>query len=409
MDCCDRISCCIIAIRTACSGGVCASRLQLVSSNSSAKHISRKIFTSLPPLPFGFHLITNDCHTRVEVSIKSAINAVLRSYTIVVIFALRKTDAMTSETSASTPTPNRQASSALVIGASLITSGFLANTIQGALGKTAQASIAPGQFLWLLLLLALTVLLPVGLWREPRILQSGWSRQILPFYLLRAVFGLCGFYLFIWSAGLGSLVDATVLLNTTPVFIPLIGVLVLNKEISSKLWGAIALGFAGLLLVVQPNAELIRNPANLLGLGAGLSAAVEFLTVRWLSDKQSSLSQTLYYLILGTLLLSPIALWQWQPLNLEIVKVILAAAGAFLTFQILLVKAYSFAEPHQIGVFQYSSVIFAALIGWLFFSEVPNTMALIGMVLIIIGGALSIYLEQKPATATEPSTTESSV
>lgn len=286
-------------------------------------------------------------------------------------------------------------SSSLLLGATLITVGFLANTVQGALGKTAQETIPPGQFLWLLLIVALTVLLPVGLWRSPDVLKSGRTRQILSFYLLRAVFGLCGFYLFIWAAGLGSLVDATVLLNTTPVFIPLIGVLVLGKQISLKLWGAIALGFAGLLLVVQPNADLLREPANLLGLGAGLSAAIEFLSVRWLSQRQSPLAQTLYYLLIGTLLLMPIALWQWQPLDVETIKVVLAAAGAFLTFQLMLVKAYSFAEPHQIGVFQYSSVIFAALIGWFVFAEVPNSVALLGMVLIIIGGALSIYLEQK--------------
>jgi len=321
---------------------------------------------------------------------------------------------MVTESTESAPGVTRQSSSSLTLGATLITAGFFANTVQGALAKTAQATIEPGQFLWLLLLLALTVLLPIGLWRNPTTLKSGWDRQIFPFYLLRAVFGLSGFYLFIWSAALGSLIDATVLLNTTPVFIPLIGVLVLGKEISPKLWGAIALGFAGLLLVVQPNADLIRNPANLLGLGAGLSAAVEFLTVRRLSDKQSPLSQTLYYLIIGTLLLSPVALWQWQPLSTEIFKIVLAAAGAFLSFQLLLVKAYSFAEPHQIGVFQYSSVIFAALIGWLFFSEIPNTVALIGMALIIIGGALSIYLEQKPPeqkpeTATDPSNAEPSV
>lgn len=292
-------------------------------------------------------------------------------------------------------------SSSLLLGATLITAGFLANTVQGALGKTAQETISPGQFLWLLLLVALTVLLPVGLWRSPDVLKSGWTRQILPFYLLRAVFGLCGFYLFIWAAGLGSLVDATVLLNTTPVFIPLIGVLVLGKQISLKLWGAIALGFAGLLLVVQPNADLLREPANLLGLGAGLSAAIEFLSVRWLSQRQSPLAQTLYYLLIGALLLMPIALWQWQPLNVETIKVVLAAAGAFLTFQLMLVKAYSFAEPHQIGVFQYSSVIFAALIGWFAFTEVPNSVALLGMALIVIGGALSIYLEQKPEVAAD--------
>ncbi|MEM9945661.1 MAG: DMT family transporter [Cyanobacteria bacterium P01_D01_bin.36] len=294
------------------------------------------------------------------------------------------------------PSSDNTSTPALLLGAALITLGFLANTIQGALGKIAQETIGPGQFLWLLMLLTLAVLTPVEAIRQGKDLQAGLNAQVLPFYGLRAVFGLCSFYLFIWAAALGSLVSANVLLNTTPIFIPIIGVIALGKKISLKLWGAIALGFLGLLLVVQPNAALLRNPANLIGLGAGLAAAIEFLTVRHLNQTQSPLGQTLFYLLFAAVLTGPIALYQWQPLTTQSVVLIACAATAFLSFQLLLVKAYSYAEPHQIGVFQYSSVIFSAIIGWLFFSEIPNGIAIIGMVLITIGGALAIYLEQKP-------------
>jgi drug/metabolite transporter (DMT)-like permease len=302
------------------------------------------------------------------------------------------TSSLTSQSDETSQTSSNQP---LLLGAGLITLGFLANTIQSALGKVAQASVGPGQFLWLLLLLALGALLPVEIARRGRDLQAGLDTKVLPYYLLRAVFGLCGFYLFIWAAGIGSLVNANVLLNTTPVFIPVIGALFLGKQISPKLWGAIALGFLGLLLVVQPGAELLRDPANLIGLGAGLAAAVEFLTVRSLNQTQSPLSQTLYYLLIGSVLTAPVALWQWHSLDLHTVSLIAAAAAAFLTFQLLLVKAYGYAEPHQIGVFQYSSVIFSAVIGWLFFSEIPNGISLIGMALITAGGALAIYLERE--------------
>ena len=296
-------------------------------------------------------------------------------------------------------TSNDASDQSLLLGAGLITVGFLANTVQGALGKVAQATIEPGQFLWLLLVLALAVLMPIEAARRGRDIRAGL--EVLPYYLLRAVFGLGGFYLFIWAAGLGSLVNANVLLNTTPIFIPVIGAVALGKQISLRLWGAIALGFIGLLLVVQPNGELLRDPANLIGLGAGLSAAIEFLTVRKLSQTQSSLGQTIYYLLIGTVLMGPVALWQWQPLDTNTVGYVLAAAAAFLMFQLLLVQAYRYAEPHQIGVFQYSSVIFAAVIGWLFFDEIPNGISLVGMVLISVGGAIAIYLEHLPKTEAE--------
>lgn len=313
-------------------------------------------------------------------------------------------DCMASDVSnSSTPssTTSDEATNSLWLGAFLLTLGFLANTIQGALGKVAQSAIAPGQFLWLLILLAIAVLLPVEIWRKGKDLQAGFNKEVLPFYLLRAVFGLCGFYLFIWAAGLGSLVDANVLLNTTPVFIPVIGALFLDKDVSLRLWGAIAVGFVGLLLVVQPSAELLQNPANLLGLGAGLSAAAEFLTVRSLNKTQSSLSQVLYYLLIGAGLMAPVAIWQWQSVDMQTASYVVGAAIAFLSFQVLLVQAYRYAEPHQIGMFQYSSVIFSAAIGWWFFDEIPNAIAAGGMLLIIIGGAWSLYLEQQPKSKPE--------
>ena len=82
---------------------------------------------------------------------------------------------------------------------------------------------------------------------------------------------------------------------------------------------------------------------------------------------------------------------------MDTLSIITAATAAFLSFQLLLVKAYTYAEPHQIGMFQYSSVIFGAIIGWLAFNEVPNGVAIAGMGLIMVGGALAIYLEQKPS------------
>lgn len=303
---------------------------------------------------------------------------------------------LTAATDQAPITPNETSTQSLFLGAALLTVGFLANTIQAALGKVAQSSVEPGQFLWLLILLALGVLLPIESVRRGEDLRAGFKAEVLPYFLLRAVFGLCGFYLFIWAAGLGSLVSANVLLNTTPILIPVIGVVALGKQISGRLWAAIALGFIGLLLVVQPNADLLRNPANLIGLGAGLSAAIEFLTVRSLNRTQSPLSQTLYYLLIGAVIMAPIALWQWQPLTAHTLSLTVAAAASFLSFQLLLVKAYRYAEPHQIGVFQYSSVIFSAIIGWLFFQEIPNGISVVGMVLITLGGGLTILIESQP-------------
>lgn len=311
---------------------------------------------------------------------------------------------MTSDSQSASAQPSDSTAS-ILLGAGLITLGFLANTLQSAFGKAAQQVIGAGQFIWLAMAIALGLLLPVLVWRRGRDLRT----EVLPYYLLRAVFGLGGFYLFVSAAKLGSLVNANVLLNTTPIFIPLIAGFILGERISPGLWGAIAIGFIGLLLIVQPGGELLQEPANLLALGAGLSAAIEFLTVRWLNRSESPLSQVAYYLLIGSVLTMPLALAQWQPPDRRTWGLVAGTVVAFLAFQFLLVRAYRYAKPHQIGVFQYTSVIFSAAIGWVWFDEVPGWVAAIGMVLITVGGAISIYLERRPDSKSAEETPEKTV
>jgi drug/metabolite transporter (DMT)-like permease len=59
-------------------------------------------------------------------------------------------------------------------------------------------------------------------------------------------------------------------------------------------------------------------------------------------------------------------------------------------FQFLLIKAYVYAEPHEIGAFQYSSVVFAAIFGWTLFKESIGLGTIMGTLLICIGGVMSI-------------------
>jgi drug/metabolite transporter (DMT)-like permease len=59
-------------------------------------------------------------------------------------------------------------------------------------------------------------------------------------------------------------------------------------------------------------------------------------------------------------------------------------------FQFLIIKAYTYAKPHEIGAFQYSSVVFAAILGWVIFKEQLDPGTIIGTLLICVGGVLSI-------------------
>ncbi|MEN9877818.1 MAG: hypothetical protein RLZZ158_857 [Cyanobacteriota bacterium] len=274
----------------------------------------------------------------------------------------------------------------LLLGSTFLVLAFLANTIQSVFGKVLEAQLSVEMFTWVTFLSALVIITPIAGSRGFKDLKT----NVIKIHLIRGGTGIAGFLLFIAAAQLTSLVNANVLLNTTPIFIPLLALLFLHTKIDRKLWIAIALGFAGMVIVVKPDSTIFTNPGNLLGLTAGFVTAVEFLAVKHLDETESPITQMFYFLLIGTIFSSLLVIGKLQAINHEQALIMLATGGCLVCFQFLLIKAYTFAKPHEIGAFQYSSVVFAAILGWVIFKEQLDPGTIIGTMLICVGGVLSI-------------------
>jgi drug/metabolite transporter (DMT)-like permease len=274
----------------------------------------------------------------------------------------------------------------LLTGSIFIVFAFLANTVQSVFGKAFKDQISVELFSWGTFLSALIVVAVIVALRQFRDVKT----TMLPMHLLRGGTGIAGFLLFISAADLTSLMNANVLLNTTPIFIPLLAMAFLHNRINRQLWLAIALGFAGMVIVVKPDATIFTNPGNLLGLLAGLATAIEFLAVKKLDDSDSPLTQMFYFLLIGTLITSTLVIGKFQTITTNDLLVMGATGVCLVLFQFLLIKAYMYAKPHEIGAFQYSSVVFAAILGWVVFKESLDITTIVGTVLVCIGGYLSI-------------------
>jgi drug/metabolite transporter (DMT)-like permease len=290
------------------------------------------------------------------------------------------------------PGGNGQAAASVAKGAALLVAAFLANTLQSAFARAVGTDMDALTFTWLTFVLALVLLIPVLVVRGGRDLPTA----VLPLHLLRGGMGMGGFLLFMAAAKLVNLVNANVLLNTTPMFIPLLAWLVLKQRIPANLWKALAVGFAGMVIVVQPNASLLDKPGDLLGLAAGFVCAIEFLAVKALGRSESAFTQLAYFLVIGSLTSSLMMVGRFQSITADQLLVVLASAICLLSFQLLLIRAYSYADPSAIGAFQYSSVIFAGLIGWIWFAQIPNLGVVVGTVLICTGGVLSLVWQNPP-------------
>lgn len=283
-------------------------------------------------------------------------------------------------------TGNGQVTPSVAKGAALLVAAFLANTLQSAFARAVGTAMDALMFTWLTFVLALILLIPLLAVRGGRDLPT----RVFPLHLLRGAMGMGGFLLFMSAAKLVNLVNANVLLNTTPMFIPLLAWLVLRQRIPANLWKALAVGFAGMVIVVQPNASLLDKPGDLLGLAAGFVCAIEFLAVKALGRTESALTQLVYFLTIGGLVSTLMMVGGFHSITPDQFLWVLASAICLLSFQFLLIRSYSYADPSSIGAFQYSSVIFAGLIGWIWFAQIPNAGVVVGTVLICIGGVLSL-------------------
>ena len=200
-------------------------------------------------------------------------------------------------------------------------------------------------------------------------------------HLSRALTGIISMYCFFYVLARLPLAQGMLVLLLSPFIVPVIARFWLKERPSRLTLFSIVLGFIGVLLALPANygsAEAVL----LVGLLSAVLVAVTKTTIRYMSDTEPAVRIVFYFSLL-TAVLSAIPLpFYWQPLNNEIWLAftgmgVLAAIG-----QLAMTRAYAVAPASDIGMWTYSSVIFAGLFGYLFWQE-PVSAAWFGGVLVI--------------------------
>ncbi len=273
-----------------------------------------------------------------------------------------------------------------VRGALLVSSAALMFASMGGLVRLALAQMPNEQVVFFRNLFGLLVLIPV-LWQRGGRIDLKTAH--LGLHLARSLFGLAAMYCFFYALSVLPLADAVLLNFTAPLFIPFIAMLWLGERVSRRIGAAIIVGFTGVLFILRPGSDLYGGAA-LIGLASGASAGVAMVSLRKLSATEPALRVVVYYGLTCTLASFVPMLLVWRPVSPPLLA-ILAAAGGFATMgQYLLSRSYGCAPAAQIGPFTYTSVVFAAAYGWLFWQELPGWTTVAGTSLVVIAGALAM-------------------
>lgn len=210
----------------------------------------------------------------------------------------------------------------------------------------------------------------------------------------RSMLGMTGIVCVFFAVKRVSLVDVTLLSNTAPLFVPLIGKFFLKKPIEHGWWPPIIIGFVGVGLILLPT-KGIFDPFALFALGNGLTTAATLLVVRMATKTEKMHTLLFYYYLIGFIAFLPINYYTMtMPDWLTIIELI--AVGLFAYYgSAISFRALQYAKAAQLAPFSYSGVVFAMLIQWFVWGTVPSGTNLVGIFLTCLAG-IYILIKSKP-------------
>lgn len=225
---------------------------------------------------------------------------------------------------------------------------------------------------------------------------QGLATQVWHWHALRALVGVCAMYCFYFSWIHLPLAQAALLKLTAPFFMPIFAWVVLSERVALTTVFAIAVGFVGVAIVLQPQGEALPWQA-LVALVAAMLSALTRVIIRRLRETEPS-TRIVFYFALGSSVISALPLlWFWQLPSGSQLGWLLAIGILSTGAQLSVTRGYGLAPVSQLGVLTYSSVLFAALLGWLLWQEQLSFHEWVGAAVICGAGALAILVKSAKA------------
>jgi drug/metabolite transporter (DMT)-like permease len=229
---------------------------------------------------------------------------------------------------------------------------------------------------------------------------SGLRTQVPMLHLLRGVAGVSAMYCFFYALAHLPLAEAMLLKLTAPLFIPLVALLWLREDVSSKVWLGLGVGFAGVVVILEPGLRGV-SPVALIGLLGGALAAVAKVTVRRLSRDEPTPRILFYFALVATAVSATPMIWAWETPSAPMLGWLIGLAGCATLGQFLLTTGLSLAPAARMGTFGYFAVVFGAGYGWLIWAEQLSLGFFVGSVLVAAAGVLVSH-RAAPGTLLNP-------
>jgi drug/metabolite transporter (DMT)-like permease len=193
--------------------------------------------------------------------------------------------------------------------------------------------------------------------------------------------------------------DTTAFLFTASLFIPILGIIFLKEKVGPYRWGAVIIGFVGVMIMLSPTGN-INTVGTILALSAAFMHAVLQTILRHLGKFEKPETITFYFVLIGTIVAALPLPFIATPPTMEEIPLLFAVGLTGALAQFLLSIAFGNAPAAVVTVFNYSGIIWATLFGWFIWNDWPTLTIWIGGGIVIASNIFMVWRESQKGKVT---------
>lgn len=272
--------------------------------------------------------------------------------------------------------------------------------VMSALIKATTEDVPTGQAMFFRSFFALPVILGWLMWRHD--LRTGLRTSRPMGHVWRGLIGVCGMGFGFSSLAYLPLPDVTAIGFAAPLMTVIFAALILGERLRVYRMSAVLLGLVGVVVILAPRLSISSGGAMesaaqigvILVLASAMFRALAQIHIRRLAQTEQT-AAIVFYFSMTTTLLSLLTLpFGWTMPDAGAIAMLICAGLIGGVAQIFITSAYRFADAAVIAPFDYASILFAMIIGYVFFADVPTPQMLLGSAIVILSGLLIIWRER---------------
>jgi drug/metabolite transporter (DMT)-like permease len=235
--------------------------------------------------------------------------------------------------------------------------------------------------------------------RKPGGIRAAAQTRFPRLQILRGVLLAAEVCVMVLAFVLLGLIESHAVFTCYPLLVAALSGPILGEKVGWRRWSAIAIGFVGVLIVLQPGITVF-SPAALVPLLAATIFAVYGLLTRHVAQGGDSTAVSFFWTgVVGAIFMTAVGIWFWEPMAPRDWVFMGMLCCTALAGHFLLIRVYEIAEASAVQPFAYLQLVFVSVVGIAVFGETIEMHEIVGAVIVVAAGIFTLWRERVRAQA----------